>query len=56
MGCGKGEDQLKQDIGCVEFVTFTDFTENSVEECKERYNDPKNDYCYNAEFFPFDSS
>ncbi|CAF1242519.1 unnamed protein product [Adineta steineri] len=50
MGCGKGGDQLKWDIGHVNRVTFSDLAEKSVDVCKQRYHTRKS--CYSAEFFP----
>ncbi|CAF0864642.1 unnamed protein product [Adineta ricciae] len=54
MGCGKGGDQLKWQSARVRFVTFADLTENSVEVCKQRYNERKNHSSYKADFYTLD--
>ncbi|CAF3384788.1 unnamed protein product [Rotaria sp. Silwood1] len=54
MGCGKGGDQLKWQVGRVNFVTFADLAENSVEVCKQRYYERQKKCNYNADFFPLD--
>ncbi|CAF2380957.1 unnamed protein product [Rotaria sp. Silwood2] len=54
MGCGKGGDQLKWQVGRVNFVTFADIAENSVEVCKQRYYERQKKCNYNADFFPLD--
>ncbi|UJR35509.1 hypothetical protein I4U23_028263 [Adineta vaga] len=52
MGCGKGGDRKKWDVGRVKHVTFSDIAENLVEACKERQ---RTSGCrYGTTFFPLD--
>ncbi|EUB62891.1 mRNA cap guanine-N7 methyltransferase [Echinococcus granulosus] len=39
--CGKGGDQKKWQVGCVDHVTFVDISAASIDICKERYNSLK---------------
>ncbi|CAF1283304.1 unnamed protein product [Adineta ricciae] len=55
-----GGDQLKWQSARVRFVTFAgryssvDLTENSVDVCKQRYNERKNHSSYKADFYTLD--